>query len=99
MFEILGLVHRTRVRFGRCAVLGALFLGVIGMLGRGGSGEPAAVAASSRRYVVQAGDTLWRIARLQVGPRMDPRPMIEDIRKANGLPTPGLTPGDTLVLP
>ena len=80
-------------------MVGASFVGLIAMVGRGASGEPAAVAASSRRYVVQAGDTLWRIARLQVGPTEDPRPVIEDIRQANGLQTSALTPGERLVLP
>jgi nucleoid-associated protein YgaU len=57
------------------------------------------VSASSERYVVQSGDTLWGIARLQVGPNGDPRPVIEDIRQANQLRGPALTPGAKLILP
>jgi LysM repeat protein len=57
------------------------------------------MAASSRRYVVQPGDTLWGIARRQVGVAADPRPMIEDIRVTNRLRTPALTPGLRLILP
>ena len=61
--------------------------------------EPPMAAASFQRYVVQRGDTLWRIARRQVGPRGDPRPMIEDIRQANELSTAALRPGVRLLVP
>jgi hypothetical protein len=49
--------------------------------------------------VVQPGDTLWGIVRLQVGPNEDPRPMIEVIRRANQLHGAALTPGAKLILP
>jgi hypothetical protein len=79
------------------ATLGAVLLGIVATAGRGW--EPAPVAATSRSYVVRAGDTLWQIARRQVGPSGDPRPVIEDIRDANGLRTAALAPGARLVLP
>lgn len=97
MFEILGPVPRTRVRFGRAALLATALLGVLATAGRGG--EQATVAASSRHYVVKPGDTLWGIARREVGLSGDPRPVIEDIRDANRLRTPALTPGAKLILP
>jgi hypothetical protein len=67
------------------------------VVGRG-EGQPAAEAASLQVYIVQPGDTLWRIARLHVGPNGDPRPVIEEIREANDLPTSTLIPGDRLVV-
>jgi LysM domain len=52
-----------------------------------------------RRYRVQPGDTLWAIARRQVGPAGDPRPLIAEIREASGLATSSLAAGRTLVVP
>jgi len=89
---------RTRVRFGRLAALVAAFIWIVGWAGHGAS-QPATVSVSSQRYVVQSGDTLWGIARLQVGPNGDPRPVIEDIRRANQLHGRALTPGAQLILP
>lgn len=89
---------RTRVRFGRLAVLASAFVWIVAWAGHGAS-QPATIAASSQRYVVRSGDTLWGIARLQVGPSGDPRPVIEDIRRANRLHGGDLTPGAQLVLP
>lgn len=89
---------RTRVRSGRLVVLAAAFIWIVGWAGHSAS-QPATVHASSQRYVVQNGDTLWDIARLQVGPDGDPRPLIEDMRQANQLHGPELTPGAHLILP
>jgi LysM repeat protein len=61
-----------------------------------GGSEPV---AGAERYRVQAGDTLWAIARREVGPEGDPRPLVADIREANGLGTGILAPGQVLVLP
>jgi LysM repeat protein len=88
---------RTRVRLARLTLLATALVGILTTAGRGG--EQATMAASSRRYVVQAGDTLWEIARRQVGVAGDPRPVIEDIQVANRLQTPALTPGLRLILP
>jgi hypothetical protein len=89
---------RTRVRLGRLAALAATFIWIVAWAGHSSS-QPGTVSASSHRYVVQSGDTLWGIARLQVGPIGDPRPLIEDIRQANQLRGPALTPGAQLILP
>jgi nucleoid-associated protein YgaU len=81
----------------RLAFLATALVGVLATAGRGG--EQATIAASSRRYVVQPGDTLWGIARREVGLTGDPRPVIEDIRAANRLQAAALTPGLRLILP
>jgi LysM domain-containing protein len=90
-------VARTRVRFGRIALLAAALFGVATSVGRGE--ESAAVTVASRPYVVHAGDTLWEIARHRVGPGGDPRPVVRDIREVNGLHSAALTPGKMLLLP
>jgi LysM repeat protein len=56
-------------------------------------------APAADRYRVRSGDTLWAIARREVGPEGDPRPLIADIREANGLATSALRPGQVLSLP
>jgi LysM repeat protein len=61
-----------------------------------GDSDPVPAA---ERYRVRSGDTLWAIARREVGPEGDPRPLIADIREANGLATSALRPGQVLALP
>jgi hypothetical protein len=52
------------------------------------------------RRVVRPGETLWEIARQVVGAEGDPRPVVERIRRANGLAsTDVLLPGISLVVP
>src|SRR6266545_1586182 len=83
-----GGVARTRVRWDRLAVLATVVVATAGVAGRAaGSGGPAGGShrAGGQRYVVRAGDTLWGIARARVGPRADPRPLVEGIKEANGL--------------
>ncbi|WP_035166527.1 LysM peptidoglycan-binding domain-containing protein [Caloramator sp. ALD01] len=48
-------------------------------------------------YVVQAGDTLWKIAK-QYRPNEDPRKVIYEIRKHNGI-TPIIYPGQVIEIP
>jgi LysM repeat protein len=60
-----------------------------------GGSDPAA----ARRYLVRAGDTLWTIARREVGSEGDPRRFVEDVRRANGMTTSAIGVGQTLVLP
>jgi hypothetical protein len=71
--------------------------------GGGGRAEGAATVragAPEARLVVRPGDTLWEIARTVVGPAGDPRPVVQQIREANGLaPRETLLPGTSLVVP
>jgi LysM repeat protein len=50
-------------------------------------------------YRVRAGDTLWTIARREVGPEGDPRRFVADVRRANGMTTSAIGVGQILVLP
>ena len=62
-------------------------------------GGPRPGPEAARPHVVAEGETLWEIARRLVGPQGDPRPLIEEIREANGLGTAVLVEGQSLVLP
>lgn len=50
-------------------------------------------------YRVQAGDTLWAIARDIAEPGEDVRAVIHDVRRLNGLPSSDISIGQTLLLP
>lgn len=89
---------RTRVRWGRVAVLVSVLVSTLWVAG-GAVGGSEAGPAPSRRHVVAPGQTLWEIARGLVGPEGDPRRVIEMIRDENGLGTALLVEGRTLVLP
>lgn len=65
----------------------------------GADGLPTSPGAPAHRHVVQAGDTLWDIARARLGPESDPRPLVEAIRRANGIGPGDLTPGLELTVP
>jgi hypothetical protein len=62
-------------------------------------GGPGAEPEPVRRHVVARGETLWEIARGLVGPEGDPRPVIHDIRQANGLDGSVVLSGQVLRLP
>ncbi|MGH2675781.1 MAG: LysM peptidoglycan-binding domain-containing protein [Actinomycetota bacterium] len=90
---------RTRVRWGRVAVLAGVLVSTLWAAGRalGSSEDPAAIP--TERLVVRQGETLWGIARGLVGPEGDPRPVVEAIRDSNDLGVSTLLEGQTLVLP
>lgn len=50
-------------------------------------------------HVVRQGDTLWGVARLHASERTDPRAVVDQIRRLNGLSTAQLSPGQELKLP
>ncbi|HHW54327.1 MAG: LysM peptidoglycan-binding domain-containing protein [bacterium] len=49
--------------------------------------------------VVKPGDTLWSIAREHMGQEGDPRRLIYEIGRLNGLQSSLIYPGQTLLLP
>jgi nucleoid-associated protein YgaU len=65
----------------------------------GGVARGDARPAVPRVYTVQAGDTVWGIARRIAGPQADPRPVVERIVADNGIDPAALQPGQTLELP
>jgi nucleoid-associated protein YgaU len=81
-------------------ILAGVLVGTLWAAGQalGGSG-PAPGGSGGHRYRVQTGDTLWAIARREVGPEGDPRPLVADIRESNGLGNAVLMPGQTLIVP
>ncbi len=70
----------------------------VGFLAGRASGE-APPDGEARTYVVRAGDTLWEIARSEVGEAADPRPVVARIAEVNGLDGADLEVGTELVLP
>jgi LysM repeat protein len=65
----------------------------------GRAGDASTRPAPVERHVVRAGETLWGIARGLADPGSDPRPLIQDLRRANGLAGSALAEGQVLVLP
>ena len=80
------------------AVAGAALVASLWAAG-GALGGSEPVSAAGSVYRVRPGDTLWDLARGQVGPEGDPRPLIAEIREANGLASAQLVPGQPLLVP
>jgi hypothetical protein len=95
-------VHLTRR--GRLMVLALLVLFVLAAFSLGRVSGSVAVAGdvapapAHETVVVQAGDTLWSLAR-DVAPGRDPRPVVEALQRLNGLEGAGLAAGQTLLVP
>jgi nucleoid-associated protein YgaU len=51
------------------------------------------------RYTVRPGDTLWAIARRVGGPGADPRPLVDQIARRNGLTGAVIRPGASILVP
>jgi LysM repeat protein len=66
------------------------------MVGQGGA---SARPAAHRVREVQAGETLWGIARALVGRQGDPRPVVDELIAANDLTGARILPGQRLTLP
>ena len=92
-------VNRTRGRWGRVGALTAALVLVVSFAGRALGGSSDLGERPGRRIRVEAGQTLWSIARASVGSEADPRPFIQDTRELNGMATSELEVGQRLVLP
>jgi LysM repeat protein len=98
-------MSRTNVRWRRAIVLVVLLAGgVTTMAGLAGAKTPSPAATgvrspAARTYVVASGDTLWQIAVRLVGPREDPRPMVDRLSTLNGIRDGVIVPGQRLALP
>ncbi|WP_127793167.1 LysM peptidoglycan-binding domain-containing protein [Agromyces sp. LHK192] len=102
-----GTAPRTRLRLTRrgrlvFTTLGALPLVIWTLVSVLGSGPAAAGGASGggalQTVTVGAGDTLWELA-VMIAPDDDPREVIADILRINGLESPIVQPGQELALP
>ena len=71
---------------------------VIAFVGGRASARPAHLARVSV-VVVHSGDTLWSIARHQVGPQGDPRPLIQRVIARNHLRDGVIAVGQRLIVP
>ena len=68
--------------------------------GAAAAAPPGAVHASAgpAPVLVQPGDTLWSLAE-RIAPARDPREVVSQIRRLNGLPTAALQAGQQLLVP
>jgi LysM repeat protein len=96
--------HRTHLtRRGRALLLAALVVLLFAAFSLGRAATGAATAAGGvvpavEQTTVQPGDTLWAVAR-RIAPDHDPRPVVEQIRRLNGLTSAELYAGQQLLLP
>jgi nucleoid-associated protein YgaU len=93
-------VRRTRVRRRRLSAVvlaGACVVALSGPVAKA-LGRSDGPTARSRTHVVAPGDTLWSIAR-DLEPSRDPRDVVFEIAKANGVDPGSLLPGQELVIP
>lgn len=80
-------------------LVAALLLSVLSVAQMARGSTPGDAAAPERVHVVEAGETLWSIARAEVGAEGDPRPLIERIRAENALASPDIVAGQELAIP
>jgi len=90
-------MKRTRVRWGRVALLGAVLLSPFAAHAAADA-SAGGRAAAVRTYVVRPGDTLWSIASRVAGPGADLRPVVDELERANR-PGSAIVPGEVLRLP
>lgn len=96
----LRLTRRGRVVFTTLAALPLVLWAALAVLGAGtAAAGPAELAGTSFEYLtVGSGDTLWEIA-VGVDPDADPRVVIDEIIRLNGLDTSVVEPGQRIALP
>lgn len=92
---------RTTVRIRQLSVrLSMLLVAVVTVfLLIGGAAGAETPPPPTTEYVVRSGDTLWGIASNHVGPDQDLRGMVENIKRASGIVTSTLHPGQVLLIP
>ena len=96
----LRLTRRGRIVFTTLAGLPLVVWALVAVLGSGGAAADAGDAASSTfEYVtVHQGESLWAIAE-SIAPEADPRVVVDEIIRLNGLDDAVLEPGQRLALP
>ena len=97
----LRLTRRGRVVFTTLASVPLVLWALVSVLSAGGAAadaDGAAVGAGLSYVTVDAGASLWEIA-VAVDPSADPRVVIEDIVRLNGLDDAVIEPGQRLAVP
>jgi hypothetical protein len=97
----LRLTRRGRAVFTALASLPLVIWAMIAVLGSGGAAADsgAARAATSFEYVtIGQGDSLWALAE-SLAPQGDPRELVDEIMRLNGLDDAVVEPGQRLALP
>ena len=97
----LRLTRRGRVVFTTLASIPLVLWALVSVLSAGGAAadaDGAAVGASLSYVIVDAGASLWEIA-VALDPSADPRVVIEDIVRLNGLDDAVIEPGQRLAVP
>ena len=97
----LRLTRRGRIVFTTLAGLPLVVWAVVAVLGSGGAAADAGddAASSTFEYVtVHQGESLWAIAE-SIAPEADPRVVVDEIIRLNGLDDAVLEPGQRLALP
>jgi LysM repeat protein len=80
-------------------VLGAILAAGVAFAGGRASAAVRQHGTTAHVYVVRPGDTLWGIARDQVGSAGDPRPVVQALIQRNGVVDGIITVGQRLVVP
>jgi LysM repeat protein len=87
---------------GRAAVVAALVLLLLAAFSLGRTGAEGSTSAPAQAQVQEAtvmpGETLWAVAQ-RLAPGQDPRPVVDQIRRLNGLTSADLQAGQQLLLP
>ena len=99
----LRLTRRGRIVFTTLASLPLIAWALVAVLGSGGAAADAGAGAElgSRTFeyvTVHQGDSLWAIAE-SIAPHGDPRVVIDEIIRLNGLDDAAVEPGQRLALP
>jgi len=71
---------------------------VLGIRGAVTSAATPGPRVAQHVYVVRAGDTLWSVAARVAGPRADPRPVVDDLIRRNGIVDARIRPGQRLLM-
>ncbi len=92
-------MHRANNRLPVQAIILSIIAGVVFffLLGVRVAAQPE--PGKVEHYVVQPGDTLWRLASQRTEPGEDVRSGVGDIKRLNGLETSELRAGQLLLLP
>lgn len=97
----LRLTRRGRVVFTTLGAVPLVLWAVIAVLGSGGAAADAGADLGARTFeyvTVHQGESLWAIAE-SIAPHDDPRVVIDEIIRLNGLDDAVVEPGQRLALP